>query len=67
MKLLWGDFNEKMGREDIFKRIIGNECPNQISKGNSVRIIDFATSENVVVKSTIFLHLKHSQIHLDLS
>jgi len=67
MKFLWGDFNEKMGREDIFKCIIGNESPNQISKGNSARIINFVTSENVVVKTTIFPHLKHSQIHLDLS
>jgi hypothetical protein len=67
MKFLWGNFYEKMGREDIFKRITGNENQNQNSRGNSVRMIDFATSENVVVKSTIFPHLKHSQIHLDLS
>jgi hypothetical protein len=60
MKILWGDFNAKMGREGIFKRIIGNESLNQNSNGNGVRIIDFATSKNVVVESTIFLQLKHS-------
>jgi len=60
MKILWGDFNAKMEREDIFKRIIRNESLNQNSNGNGDRVIDFATSKIAVVKSTIFSHLKHS-------
>jgi hypothetical protein len=60
MKILWRDINAEMGREDIFKRIIGNESLIKNSKGNGVRIIDFATSKIVVVKSTMFPHLKHS-------
>jgi len=54
------NFNVKMGGEDIFNRIIRNECLKQNSNGNGVIIIDFATSKIVVVKSTIFSHLKHS-------
>ena len=29
MKILFGDFNIKLGREDIFKREIGNEFQHQ--------------------------------------
>jgi hypothetical protein len=43
-------------REDIFKPAIGNESLNQGSNDNGGRIVKFATSENVVVKSTVFLH-----------
>jgi hypothetical protein len=35
---------------------IGNESPNQDSSDNGVRIVNFATSKNLVVKSTLFPH-----------
>jgi len=56
MKILLGDFNAKVGREDIFKLIIGQESLHQDSNDNGVRIINFATSKNLVVKSTMFPH-----------
>jgi exonuclease III len=31
MKILLGDFNAKVGREDIFKPTIGNDSPHEIS------------------------------------
>jgi hypothetical protein len=43
MKILLGDFNEKLGREDIFKPTIENESPHQDSTDNGVRIINVAT------------------------
>jgi len=46
MKILLGDFNEKLGREDNFKPKIGNEILHQDSNNNSVRIVSFATSKN---------------------
>jgi hypothetical protein len=49
-----GDFNAKVGREDIFKPTIGNEGSHEISNDNGVRVVNFATSKNLVVKSTIF-------------
>jgi hypothetical protein len=32
MQILLGDFNAKVGREDIFKPIIGNESLQEISR-----------------------------------
>jgi len=58
MKILLGDFNAKVGRENIFKRTIGNESLHQDSNENYVRIMNFATSKSVVVKSMMFPHQK---------
>ena len=60
MKILLGDFNAKVGRENIFKPTIGNESLHQDSNDNSVRIVSFATLKNLVVKSTMF---RHRNIH----
>jgi exonuclease III len=56
MKILLGDFNVKVGREDIFKPTIGNESLHEISKDNGVRLINFATCNILRVKSTKFPH-----------
>jgi len=56
MKILLGDLNAKLGREDVFKPIFGNESLQQDSKDNDVRIVNFATSKNLVVKSEMFPH-----------
>jgi endonuclease/exonuclease/phosphatase family metal-dependent hydrolase len=55
-KILLGDFNEILGREDIFKLRIGIESLHQDGNDNDVRIVKFATSKNLVVKSTMFPH-----------
>jgi hypothetical protein len=47
MKILLGDFNAKVGREDIFKPTIGNESLHEISNDNGV---NFATSKNLTVQ-----------------
>jgi endonuclease/exonuclease/phosphatase family metal-dependent hydrolase len=52
---LLGDFNAKVGREDIFKPI-GNEILHEISNDNGVAVVNFATSKNLIVKSTMFPH-----------
>jgi hypothetical protein len=56
MKILLVDFNAKVGRENIFKPTIGKESLHQDSNDNGVRLINFATSKNLVVKSTMFPH-----------
>ena len=43
MKILLGDFNEKVRREKIFKPATGNESLHQYSNDNGVRIVNFAT------------------------
>ena len=53
MKILLGDFNAKVGRENIFKLTFGNESPNQASNDNGVRITDCTTSKNLIIKSTV--------------
>jgi hypothetical protein len=52
MKILLGNFNVKLGTEDTFKLTIGNKSLHQDSNDNGVRIVNFATSKNLVVKST---------------
>ena len=43
-----------MGRENIFKPTIGQESLHKDSNDNGVRIVNFTTSKNLVVKSTMF-------------
>jgi len=43
-------------RESIFKPTIGQESLYQDSNDNGVRLVNFATSRNLVLKSTMFLH-----------
>ena len=56
MKILLGDFNAKLEREDIFKLTIGNESLHQDNNDNDVRIVNLATSKNLFVNSTMFPH-----------
>jgi hypothetical protein len=51
MKILLGDFNAKLGRDDIFKPTSGDEGVHHDSNDNCVRIVNFVTSKNLVVKS----------------
>jgi hypothetical protein len=56
MKSLFGDFNAKLGREDTFKPTIRNKSLHEDSNDNGVIVVNFATSKDLVVKSTMFLH-----------
>ena len=56
MKILLGDFNALVGRENIFKPTVGNESLHQDGNDNGARIVNFATSKNLVVRSMTFLH-----------
>jgi hypothetical protein len=55
-EILLDDFNAKVGREGILKPTIGNESLHEISNDNGVRLVNFATSENLRVKSSKFSH-----------
>jgi hypothetical protein len=54
MKILWGNFNAKVGREDIFKPSMENESLQEISISNGVRVTNFGTSKNLIVKSKMY-------------
>jgi exonuclease III len=60
IKILLGDFNAKVGKEDIFKPKIWNESLHEISNDNGVRVVNFAISKYVTVKSTMYLYEVHS-------
>jgi hypothetical protein len=55
MKMLY-NFSAKVGREDIFKPTIWNESFHKINNDNGVRVVNFATSKILLVKSTMFPH-----------
>jgi hypothetical protein len=50
MKML-GDFNTKVGREDIFKETIGNESLHEIGNDNGVRVVNFISKNLIAPKS----------------
>jgi hypothetical protein len=56
IKMLLGNSNAKVGREDSFKPTVGNERLHEISNDNGVRVVNFATSKNLIAKSRMFLH-----------
>jgi len=65
MKILLRNFNKKFGRDCIFKPTIGNDSLHQDINDNSVRIVNFATSKNVVVKSMTFPNRNILKVQLD--
>ena len=60
MKIMLGDFNAKLGREDIFKPTNGNDNLHQDSNDNGVSIVNYVTSKNLV--DTIMM-IPHRNIH----
>jgi hypothetical protein len=55
-KILLGDINTKVRSEEIIKPTIGNESLHEISNDNALKLVNFTTSKNLRVKSTMFPH-----------
>jgi hypothetical protein len=49
VKILLGDFNARLGTEDIFRRTGGNGCLHENNNGNGLRVSHFATSKNLAL------------------
>jgi len=60
MKILIEDFNAKLGRENILKPTIWIESLHQGNNNNDVRIVNFVTSKNAIVKN---MKVPHRNIH----
>jgi hypothetical protein len=56
MKILVGDFNAKLGRDDVLKPTIGNGSLHEISNDNAVRVVNVATSKYFIDNCTMFPH-----------
>jgi hypothetical protein len=62
MKILLGNCNTKVGIENISKPTVVNGISHEINNDNAIRVVNFTTSKNVIVKSTAF---PHRNIHKD--
>jgi hypothetical protein len=56
VKILLGDCNVKVGRENNSKLAVGNQSLHEISNDNGVRVANFATSKNLTVKARCFAY-----------
>ena len=54
MKILLGDFNAKVGRENIFKPTVRNNSLHQDINDNGVRIVNFAASKIWLLRARCF-------------
>lgn len=56
MKILLGNFNAKVGREDIFKRTVWNKSLHEVCNVIGVGVVNLATSKNLIVMNSMFPH-----------
>jgi hypothetical protein len=59
IKIIIGDLNAKMGLEEIFKPTLGKDSLHKIPNDNRIRLIDFASTHNMVIGSTMFNHRRN--------
>lgn len=52
VKIVIGDFNAKVGKEETFRETVGKESLHEVSNKNGQRLIDFARGNAMVVMST---------------
>lgn len=64
IKIIAGDLNAKIGREEFHQRQTGKHSLHVKSNENGLRGINFAASKNMVVGSTMFPRKDNSQIHV---
>jgi hypothetical protein len=56
MDIFFRDFNAKVEKEHIFKPTLGYESLHEITNDTGVRAVNFSTSKNLLVKSTMLPH-----------
>ncbi|XP_023228945.1 craniofacial development protein 2-like [Centruroides sculpturatus] len=61
VKLILGNWNAKVGREEVYQGVIGRNSIHENSNDNGKRVVDLASGHNMVVATTVF---PHKRIHL---
>lgn len=56
VKMILGDFNAKVGKEDVLWPTIGKESLHDECNDNGLRLVELATSKGMTVSSTKFPH-----------
>ena len=54
VKIVIGDMNAKVGREAMYRPVIGPDSLHAVSNDNGHRCVNFAASRGIVVRSTFF-------------
>jgi hypothetical protein len=57
-KMLLRDSNAKVGRKNTFEPAVGNKSLHETDNDNGIKVVNFFTSENLVVKSIMFPYCK---------
>lgn len=60
LRLILGDANAKVGKEEIWTATAGKESLHQITNDNGIRLLSFSESLNFKIMST---HFPHKEIH----
>ncbi|KAJ4451970.1 hypothetical protein ANN_03454 [Periplaneta americana] len=61
IKMVIGDANAQVGKEEIYREVVGRNGLHDITNDNGERLISFAAAHDLVIGSTQF---KHKNIHL---
>nr|XP_040240934.2 uncharacterized protein LOC120961299 [Anopheles coluzzii] len=56
VKIVIGDFNAQVGREEAFKPTIGSFSAHRLTNDNGLRLVNFASSKHMNIRSTFFQH-----------
>ena len=54
VKIVIGDANAQVGREDFFRPIIGRESLHSVTNDNGLKLINFAATRDMAISSTYF-------------
>ncbi len=61
VKIVLGDMNAKVGREEAYRPTIGKWSLHEETNENGLRLIDFAAQQGMVIKGSFFMHKKIHQ------